>query len=760
MSVCGDKVCEAKTAPCCDPIVPSICGNRDLAFPSDSCSTVRIEGTSDTTINQGAGIDLTDGVHAYDGDGNEIPFEVEPETIPKCDVGEHLVKYTAIGKGASMRPSLCGNNALAVSDACSDLTTVEEDRIVTITQADPPTINGIDEVEIRTSTDFDPTDGVNAVDDNGNAVPFEYSGRYDKRELGSLITLENDGSLAVKSLKVSLDPIQDLNGYDKPWAAGNGKNKSPLGIVTTSSSGSIPTSTHIYDAIVQGTTYSLSFDVLLPQKEGTAQGNRMGVWLNDTGTAIIRPDISSTGHMSVTFTAESNGYINFWSGSNTYDANVKAIDNVQLEIGSTASDYKPYSNICPISGRTECVTNVSPTTSEQDATTYTTDLGRTVYGGTLDVVSGELVVTHGIFTNSGTGSWNRNADGSFYLWTAEASGAEQAPDGACNYCPYAVTFDGFNAFVRPTNSTILLAKGWGDTYATADELKSAFASNPLQIVYPLAEPQTYQLTETQINLLTGENNVWSEDGDIDLIYEMDIPQSGSYQYPLAGNYEITYTAEDECGNSTEVTRHIYVGTKRTVLYSDGTLIINEREGDIATNRTNHGTETNTYPPLDEEHPYDWRFGVSDPYWYEERASILAVEIGSTISPRHLDHWFPYHYNCKSFDLHNIDGSQVTSMRFMFNNCRAVEEIDISPLGALSISSDDLDATFWNCSELTTIYANHGFTVTTSSDNTTFQYSPQLVGGSGTQYDAYHVSAEYARIDNPPDAPGYFTRKNS
>lgn len=32
----------------------------------------------------------------------------------------------------------------------------------------------------------------------------------------------------------------------------------------------------------------------------------------------------------------------------------------------------------------------------------------------------------------------------------------------------------------------------------------------------------------------------------------------------------------------------------------------------------------------------------------------------------------------------------------------------------------------------------------------------LVGGAGTAYNASHTDGEYARIDNPPDAPGYFT----
>ena len=38
----------------------------------------------------------------------------------------------------------------------------------------------------------------------------------------------------------------------------------------------------------------------------------------------------------------------------------------------------------------------------------------------------------------------------------------------------------------------------------------------------------------------------------------------------------------------------------------------------------------------------------------------------------------------------------------------------------------------------------------------FSGCTSLVGGSGTTYDANHTDGEYARIDNPPTAPGYFT----
>ena len=42
------------------------------------------------------------------------------------------------------------------------------------------------------------------------------------------------------------------------------------------------------------------------------------------------------------------------------------------------------------------------------------------------------------------------------------------------------------------------------------------------------------------------------------------------------------------------------------------------------------------------------------------------------------------------------------------------------------------------------------------DGYVFQDAGSLVGGAGTRWSASHIDGEYARIDNPPTAPGYFT----
>ena len=56
-------------------------------------------------------------------------------------------------------------------------------------------------------------------------------------------------------------------------------------------------------------------------------------------------------------------------------------------------------------------------------------------------------------------------------------------------------------------------------YTSSTDFKTAMSGH--YICYELATPQTYQLTPQQVELLTGENNVWS-DGDVTVEYYADI----------------------------------------------------------------------------------------------------------------------------------------------------------------------------------------------------------------------------------------------
>lgn len=195
--------------------IPTICGNKsNITLPTGSCSGITFEGVEDTTVNQGEGIDLMDGVTAYDEDGNEIPVTVSPTEIAKCDVGEHTVEYKAIGKGGNLKPYLpCSKGKLTVADCGISVETTE--RVITITQADPPTISGVETLTISVGTLVDLMDGVSAVDDNGNTVEVEFLGGAvdDVAESDDIASFETDLDVPLKSLELTLEPQQPCT----PW---------------------------------------------------------------------------------------------------------------------------------------------------------------------------------------------------------------------------------------------------------------------------------------------------------------------------------------------------------------------------------------------------------------------------------------------------------------------------------------------------------------------------------------------------------------
>ena len=103
-----------------------------------------------------------------------------------------------------------------------------------------------------------------------------------------------------------------------------------------------------------------------------------------------------------------------------------------------------------------------------NGTTTTTALGRTVYGGTLDVVSGVLTA---------------------YPFYPSYNGETLNGRWICDRAVYA------EGTTPPTGSQVALISGTGTTY---------------------------QLTPTQISTLLGENNVWADAGAVEVTYRKDI----------------------------------------------------------------------------------------------------------------------------------------------------------------------------------------------------------------------------------------------
>ena len=356
---------------------------------------------------------------------------------------------------------------------------------------------------------------------------------------GTTVTIENpNGILAVKSLEVELEPIQDLNGYDHPWAGGAGKNKLQNQATSQTINGitwtANPDGTVTANGTATASSYltiwgdsSVAFEDAWEMTENMRLSCDSNAWPAPLSVSLYSSDgrnMAAQGSSVDISAGQRIRQIRLYVPSGQTVSNI--VFYPMLRASGTSSTYEPYSNICPISGHTEVETVVSPTTSASDGTTYTTALGRTVYGGTLDVASGELTVDRAM-VDLGSLTWIYNTSASTPSFRATLSGlkyvttSESVFDAICSI--YATTSYN-NAISSGVDSTI--SNRWNQEtvvvvdsrYTDATTFKTAM--NGVQLVYELATPQTYQLTPTQVELLTGTNNIWS-DGDITAEYGQD-----------------------------------------------------------------------------------------------------------------------------------------------------------------------------------------------------------------------------------------------
>ena len=160
----------------------------------------------------------------------------------------------------------------------------------------------------------------------------------------------------------------------------------------------------------------------------------------------------------------------------------------------------------------------------------TTYLTRDIFGGYVDLISGKLVVTHG-YVDLGTLSWSigsTNTSGYNRFVSPDvpieiSQDASIAPNiTSSQYVAQSPndTYARRNGISNNINASQLIV--YDETYATVSAAEFKTAMSGVQAVYPLATPQTYQLTPQQVNTLVGTNNVWSEQGNIELSYHIPI----------------------------------------------------------------------------------------------------------------------------------------------------------------------------------------------------------------------------------------------
>lgn len=191
-------------------------------------------------------------------------------------------------------------------------------------------------------------------------------------------------------------------------------------------------------------------------------------------------------------------------GGSAYGAGSKDVW-FQIELGSTATDYEPY-----------------------QGTSVTVNIGQTVYGCSLDVVSGVMTLTKAEHTFNGTETtWHKSSarPASFYIFWGQIPNALAGTNGRsfiCSHAKYNSNFATY-AFGECFSDSSCSLYIQNDTSMTVDGFKALLADyynngNPVQVCYELATPQTIQLSPNQIEMLMRNNTVWSDAGVVTLNY--------------------------------------------------------------------------------------------------------------------------------------------------------------------------------------------------------------------------------------------------
>lgn len=185
-----------------------------------------------------------------------------------------------------------------------------------------------------------------------------------------------------------------------------------------------------------------------------------------------------------------------------------------------------------------------------------------------------------------------------------------------------------------------------------------------------------------------------------------VADCGSIEFLLL-NSPTTAAAED--GLYTVDTSSPVPISYSTVLFSDGTLIINEkslsREADVAL----HGAVSSEYAPMKGTETYDWTLVSDNPsldtdaeaqsqvLWFARRANIKSVEFGSLVRPVSMRYWFAGCSNLTAFNSANLDTGGCTSMYQTFQKCTKLAALDASSWNVSTL--EDMTMMFSECSAL-------------------------------------------------------------
>ena len=399
---------------------------------------------------------------------------------------------------------------------------------------------GIDHIE-KTSTSGNVDTYTIYLEDGSVAGTFTVTNAI----LPETATIENveiasfsDGAddVPVSELIVDIEPVQDLHGYDHPWAGGAGKNKLQVtastqminGITfTVNEDGSINlngTAT-AYTEFVLNSSNSLKAGTYIANGVMDGAGQTKRILIRDSQSVVIATDTGSGAEFSLE--NDSNVMVAITISSGVALSNVTWYPMIRLSTVSDAT-FEPYENICPISGWDEC--NVTREHFDHsDTETQTIDFGETTaFGGFLDVLNGKLTLTLAkyVYNSENIPTMSESAmsgtlGGKTRIFINQSGISRGGGSGVVDgeICD---RYDSISSdFMYRGNQGISLRDNvttgfyiYNPDIQGRTAWQQEISTNGLEVVAPLAEPIVIQLTPAQVRTLLNDNNIFADTGKI------------------------------------------------------------------------------------------------------------------------------------------------------------------------------------------------------------------------------------------------------
>lgn len=258
---------------------------------------------------------------------------------------------------------------------------------------------------------------------------------------------------------------------------------------------------------IKAGVYALSFKCDYSGLVGTSTMayNVWAEYFDGTKATIVSPQYSITAEIVqkvITLEKDVKDLALRATSGGSNNSSVFRYTNIQLELGSTATSYEPYSG-----------TSYS--------VSWQTEAG-TVYGGTWNPLTGKLKQRYTKITiSSFAGAFGATANG--YAVYISPNNVIRHSKSKCNlfkwndngYTTMPVFTFGGSSGVNSTHTFILPS-----TITSLEEANAWLSSldEPLEAVLYLETPVEYTLTAQQIALLAGTNNVWNSIGSTQMTY--------------------------------------------------------------------------------------------------------------------------------------------------------------------------------------------------------------------------------------------------